>query len=310
MDAKTRGQRRRHPPRRRGTPAAGKRTAAPNSAAVRFHNSTPPADLNLTQMEPLFRSTLQRCVNTDQAPERVDAARSLWRIFRECLRRLESARTGVREATGAFTKLNRFLEEDRRRLAHELHDESSQLLANIHIALSDLGPEVGARPRRRLKSIRSQLDRVQDQIRRISHELRPTVLDDFGLMPALRFLSQGISSRSGLEIALTGSTHGRLPGRVEMTLYRVVQEALNNAAKHAHASRVQIRLRRYPRSISCSIRDDGVGLEESLLRNHGGFNALGLLGIRVRVAALDGSLRIDSKHGTGTHLKISLPLEE
>jgi len=283
---------------------------SPRPGAAKSRHAKPvPADLNVAQMEALFRAELRRCVSARTRAESAAAARSLWRYFRDNLRQLEAARASVRESDGACARLNELLEEDRRRLSHDLHDESGQLLASIHIALNDLHSEIAERSLHRLDEIRAQLDTVQDQVRRISQELSPTILEDFELASALRFMAEGVSARSGLDISVKASSRGRLPANIEMTLYRVVQEALNNAAKHAHASRVQIVLRRHQRSVACSIRDDGVGMGGNLLHAQGGHDALGLQGIRVRVAAVNGWLRIDSGPRTGTHVCISIPLE-
>lgn len=121
------------------------------------------------------------------------------------------------------------------------------------------------------------LDRIEEHLRRLSHELRPTILDDLGLFPAIEFLAQGVSRRMGLPITMEGSTEGRLPPLIETALYRIVQEALTNVTKHAQATRVTVRLQREVRKICCSIRDDGIGFDVPAVLARRGERGLGLI---------------------------------
>src|SRR3989449_3705797 len=114
----------------------------------------------------------------------------------------------------------------------------------------------------RLQGVRELLDQIEEQLRHLSHELRPPILDDLGLGPALEFLAEGVSRRTGLRITVEGGNGNRLPGVIETALYRVVQEALNNVSKHARATRVQIRVWRTDKLIRCSVSDDGRGRSE------------------------------------------------
>jgi len=216
--------------------------------------------------------------------------------------------TDRREAERALHALNRRLEEEARRIAHALHDEAGQLLASVYLALAELAAELPPPARARLAQIHALLEQVEAQLRRLSHELRPTVLDDLGLIPALEFLAEGIAKRAGVSVVVTGSTGGRLLTEVETVLYRAIQEGLTNVAKHAHASRATVHVQRHPAGIVCSIRDNGRGFEPShrLVLNSQG---LGLIGIRERVAALGGTLSIVSSPSIGTTLEIVIPLK-
>jgi two-component system, NarL family, sensor histidine kinase UhpB len=227
----------------------------------------------------------------------------------ECLSSFEMAYRGVRDANTALRRLNDVLEEQTRRISHELHDESGQLLASVHLALAELGRELPSEAAPRLDGVRALLDRIEDQLRRLSHELRPTVLDDLGLGPALEFLAEGVSARTGLAITLEGMPEDRLPPRVEAVLYRIVQEALNNVAKHAKASGVKIQVRREEQAIRCSVADDGVGFDVSALRP-GATQGIGLIGIRERLVPLGGSVEVTSAPGGGTELFVSIPRDE
>ncbi len=154
-----------------------------------------------------------------------------------------------------------------------------------------------------------EMEQIGKHLRQLSHELRPTILDDYGLLPALEFLAEGISKRSRLKISVRGPNHGRLPSSVETALYRIVQEALTNVGKHARATSVNVRLRQDPRVIRCSITDDGVGFGLPAVTARKKHRGLGLTGIRQRLDGLGGTLQIDSKRGRGTQMLISIPLK-
>jgi signal transduction histidine kinase len=231
-------------------------------------------------------------------------------VLLECLSPFEMAYRGVREANTALRGLNDLLEEQTRRISHELHDEAGQLLASVHIALDGLGRELPPAAAGHLQSVKGLLDNIEEQLRRLSHELRPTILDDLGLGPALEFLAEGVSERNGLSITVEGMPEERLPGRVETVLYRIVQEALTNVSKHARASGVKVGVRSEGDVIVCSIRDDGVGFDVCAAKKQGGdAQGLGLIGIRERLARLGGTLRIDSCPGSGTELLVTIPRE-
>jgi signal transduction histidine kinase len=204
-------------------------------------------------------------------------------------------------------RLHELLEEEARRIAHALHDEAGQLLASVYLALAELAGDLPAPARKRLEPISVLLDHVGEQLRCLSHELRPVVLDDFGLVAALESLVQGVSKRTGLVITIDASLEDRLPLVVETALYRILQEALCNVSRHAWASQVKIHLQRAPGVITGSVRDNGIGMDVSAVpqRGQGG---LGLIGIRERLAALGGRLSITSRQGEGTDLGITIPL--
>jgi len=215
-----------------------------------------------------------------------------------------------REAERALYAVNQRLEEEGRRIAHALHDESAQLLASVYLVLDalalDLSPDVPVR----ISEVRALIEQVEAQLRHLSHELRPTILDDFGLIRALEFLAEGVSKRTGLSVTVSGSTGGRLSTEIETVLYRTAQEGLTNVTKHAQASWVAVRVRRFPDKIVCSIVDDGKGFQAStppVARTHP--HGLGLIGIKERVAALSGTLSIRSGRGVGTTLEIAIPLQ-
>jgi signal transduction histidine kinase len=163
--------------------------------------------------------------------------------------------------------------------------------------------------RERLIEVRALLEQVEAQLRRLSHELRPTILDDLGLKPAIEFLADGISKRTGRVIAVTGSTGGRLSGPVETAMYRIVQEALTNVAKHAQATQAVVHLRRRADTLVCSVADNGRGFDANGRSAQTHNQGLGLIGMKERAASLGGTLSITSGPGKGTTLKILVPLK-
>ena len=212
-----------------------------------------------------------------------------------------------RQAEQALRALNQRLEEEARRIAHALHDEAGQLLVSVYLALDTLAARLQSEPREHLIQIRARLEQVEAQLRRLSHELRPTILDDLGLKPAIEFLADGISKRTGRVVAVSGSTGGRLSGPVETAMYRIVQEALTNVAKHAQATQAVVNLERRPDALVCSIADNGRGFDARARSARMHSEGLGLIGMRERAASLGGTFSITSGQGRGTTLKIVVP---
>src|SRR5713226_10066568 len=158
----------------------------------------------------------------------------------ECLSPYEMAHRGFQDAVKALRQLNETLEEEIKRIAYAVHDEAGQLLVAVHLALSEVASGLPERQQAQFARIKELLNEVDKHLRRYSHELRPTILDDLGWIPAIRFLADGVSKRANLPIHIDATISGRLSISVETTLYRIVQEALTNAVKHAKASNVWI----------------------------------------------------------------------
>jgi two-component system, NarL family, sensor histidine kinase UhpB len=201
------------------------------------------------------------------------------------------------------------LELEVKRIAHTVHDEAGQLLVAAHLAIADLDRDLPAPLREQLGRVKQLLDQTDEELRRLSHELRPTILDDLGLVPALQFLAEGVSKRTNQAIFLHASLKDRLPTTVEIALYRIVQEALKNAAKHSQARNVHIKVDRSAGLVRCSVRDDGTGFDVPAVLGRKGDGGLGLLGMQERLNAMGGSLHIQSSPGQGTSLLINVPLE-
>lgn len=231
-------------------------------------------------------------------------------FFVESLSPFEMSQRGVREANTALRQMNATMEEQAKRIAHALHDDAGQLLASVHIRLDELAREVPSLAPGRLQELGRFLDQIEEGLRRLSHELRPTILDDLGLLPALEFLAEGVSKRAKIPITVEGSTGGRLPTSIETAVYRVVQQGLNNAVKHASAARVTVQLQKDGHALRCSVRDDGVGFEVSTVLSKRGRRGIGIIGMRERISNLGGKFEVLSAPSQGTELLITVPLEK
>jgi len=182
------------------------------------------------------------------------------------------------------------------------------MTTSIHLALAEIGADLPEAERERLETVHGHLDALEERLRRLSHELRPTILDDLGLRPALEFLTEGFAARTGISSSVEGSTKGRLEPLVETTAYRIVQEALTNIARHADATHASIRISRETGALRCSIRDDGVGMPiDPVTPGASRRRGLGLLGIRERLDALGGKFKVLSRAGGGTELLVTIP---
>jgi PAS domain S-box-containing protein len=209
----------------------------------------------------------------------------------------------------ALLRLTAQLEREAERIAHALHDEAGQFLTTAHIALAEAAHGLPPEAQQRLQDVRENLNQIEEQLRRLSRELRPRILDDLGLKAALEFLADGVRKRSGLGVDLEVDLEGRLPSVMETALYRLIQESLTNAARHANATRMTIRLMRERGAVRCAIQDNGIGFNVSEILARQGDASLGLVGIRDRLEALGGTLHIESVPGQGTEFLVLIPLE-
>jgi signal transduction histidine kinase len=196
-------------------------------------------------------------------------------------------------------------ETEARRIAHELHDEASQILAGLHITLDTLARDVPGQPDA-LRRLHAELDRVEAQLRRLSHELRPTMLDDLGLAAALEWLGQGVTDRTGVPVTVTAPERRLVPD-VETALYRIVQEALNNAVRHGQPRRIDVEVQEEGAHIRAVVRDDGQGFDVAAAWARRGDRGLGLIGMRERAEVLGGTLEIRSTPGQGAELTVRIP---
>jgi two-component system, NarL family, sensor histidine kinase NreB len=262
--------------------------------------------LGILDMIGLYQASLRRMDSTQLDAKRMQR---IGEFFTESMSPYEMTHRAFGEANGTLRRLNEALEAETQRIARNFHDESGQLLAAVHLQLRELSNDLPANARQQLRSVEITLDQIEHQLRQFSHELRPAVLDDYGLVPALKSFADKFSKRTGLRVRIEGQVEERLSGTVETAVYRIAQEALNNAAKHAKASRVNIRLWRTQREFNCSICDDGIGFTPSAISSEKR-SGLGLLGIQERLNGLGGTLQIHSAPEKGAILQISVPLED
>jgi len=253
-----------------------------------------------------LQEVLQDSRVTEEATRTILGAEA---FLAEVLSPYEMTHRGFREAVSSLRGLNETLELEVKRIAHVLHDEAGQLLVAVHLALADLDRDLPVALRGRVGRVKEMLDQIDGQLRHLSHELRPTILDDLGLIPAIEFLAGGVSKRANQTIVVQDSLKERLPALIETALYRIVQEALTNAAKHSQAKNVHIQLERSDGHVQCTIRDDGTGFNAASAFTRKTNGGLGLLGMRERLSALGGMLNIQSSPSQGTSLLINISLE-
>lgn len=228
--------------------------------------------------------------------------------------RLESQAHGARlraeQAERELRRLSQQLvqaqEEERKALSRELHDEIGQMITGLRMEISSLGllsPNAGGEFHERLRSAKSIAEQVMRSVRDLAMGLRPAMLDDLGLGPAIEWQAREFSRRTGVpaNVSLSGDLSA-LEDRHKTALFRIVQEALTNVARHASATAVDIRLSAGPSSVHLEVSDNGAGMDGAATRG-----GLGLLGIEERARELGGALAIHSQPGNGTRLEVELP---
>ncbi|HLY18140.1 MAG TPA: histidine kinase [Bryobacteraceae bacterium] len=196
-------------------------------------------------------------------------------------------------------------EQERRAISRELHDEVGQSLSALLMELGNLGAVApgNAELRRHVESIRKLAESSVQVVRNMALLLRPSMLDDLGLVPALQWQAREISKRTGMAVTVDAeSVADDLPEEHKTCIYRVVQEALHNCARHASARSVRIQVVQESQRIRLSVLDDGQGFDNTHVRG------LGLLGMEERVTHLGGRFHLKSERGQGTELRIEIPL--
>jgi signal transduction histidine kinase len=231
-------------------------------------------------------------------------------FFAECVFPYEMAHRGFQDALQALRQVNETQEEEIKRIAYAVHDDAGQLLVAVHLALADVVRELPPAQQKQMMQIDELLNQVEKRLRQYSHELRPTILDDLGWIPAVRFLAEQVSKRSGLQIHIRATAAKRLPSPAETALYRVMQEALRNVMKHAEAANVWIHAWDEEGMLCCSVKDDGNGFDARRASGSGQPQGLGMLAMRERVSAVGGTLQIESSPGRGTEILIRVPMEK
>ena len=221
---------------------------------------------------------------------------------------LTEARRSEGELRALAARLQSVREDERKRLSRELHDELGQVLTALKIDLSHLRralPEEETGAHERVNAMKGLLDRATAEAHRMAMELRPTILDDLGLVSAVRWLVDDFSRRAGVPCEFEASDiREPLPDELATTVFRIVQESLTNIARHAEASRVEVWLHQDLGGIVVRVSDDGIGVAPELPnREH-----LGLLGLRERATHLGGEVTVRSQRREGTAVTARIPL--
>jgi signal transduction histidine kinase len=201
-------------------------------------------------------------------------------------------------------------EDERKRLARELHDDTAQMLTALGVRL-DLAAQAPPETRdRELREARALATRSLDELRRLMHDLRPSVLDDLGLVPALEWYAERHLRARGIEVRFDiEPLPDRLPVELETALFRAAQEALVNVARHARAETVVVEIGTHGPDLRLDIEDDGAGFDVAgVAPQAGDLRGLGLMGMRERIELFGGSVQINSSPGRGTHVAITVPL--
>ena len=222
---------------------------------------------------------------------------------------LEQSRAELRALA---VRLQAIREEERTRIAREIHDELGQALTALKLDLAWLGKQsqkttsTTGEFRAVDQSITKRIDETMQIVRRIASELRPSVLDQLGLEAAIEYLVQEATQRTGMAITLHAEEFPRLPDDVASHAFRIIQEALTNVTRHSKATRVDVAVHRAGGSLILGVSDNGVGFTPDTLS---GLRSLGLVGMRERALACGGILMVQGKPGEGTSIVVTIPLK-
>ena len=228
------------------------------------------------------------------------------RLETELQKRYEEGVRARQELKELSARLLSAQEEERRTISRELHDEVGQSLSALLMEAGNAAaivPAVSTEVRRHVESIKKLAEASVNVIRNMTLLLRPSMLDDFGLVPALEWQAREVSKRTGLRVHVTAEeSAGELPDELKTCIYRVVQEALHNCARHSQARSVRVVVRQEPSKILLSVEDDGHGFDARRVRG------LGLVGMEERVNHLGGAFEVESRPGSGTKVAVELPI--
>jgi two-component system, NarL family, sensor histidine kinase UhpB len=264
--------------------------------------------LNLLLLRPAFRplddlaDTMRRHdplspgerVPVDGEPD----VAALAHAFNEMLDRLELER---RESARLALRV---LEDERSRIARELHDEVGQTLTGVMLQVEGLAAKIPEELQEQLDELRETARSGTEDVRRIARQLRPEALEDLGLQSALAALSTAFGEQAGIEVQRRLEPFVALTDEQELVVYRVAQEALTNVARHAEATRVELRLDNRGDEAVLTVRDDGRGIHPGALPS-----SRGIRGMRERAMLIGAQLEIDSSPDRGTAINLSIPLE-
>lgn len=230
-------------------------------------------------------------------------------FFAEILSAFDMHFLRIDESTAAWKRVNDSLESEMKRISLALHGEAGNILAQATLQMDLASRSVPTELRSRLAVVRRLLEETGERLRHFSHALRPSVLDDFGLATALTCLAESVERRTGIRVRVQANVDRSLEPRIERTVYRVAQEAINNALRHGgEAPTIDISVEMQENSVRCVVADDGDGFDVVDVLENNSRPGLGLLGMRERAAVLGGECRVSSRPGGGTRVDLMLPL--
>ncbi len=266
----------------------------------------------------LSQRSLELAASVEELKHEVTQRKAVEKSLRSSQRESRQLLANSRQMQGELRDLSRQLlsvqEEERRKISHELHESILQILAGINVRLAVLQSQSSASSRKlhtRIGGTQVLVQKSVEIVRRLAHELRPTVLDDLGLIPALQTLMKDFTTQSGVRVSFKVCAGIEQSNATLLTvLYRVAQEALTNVARHARASHVDVNIECLKDVIRMNITDNGHGFE--LAANHPGVGKqprLGLLGMRERVEMIGGTFRVESAAGQPTTVRVEVPAD-
>lgn len=257
---------------------------------------------------PVYNQRLQR---------EIAKRRSVQESLRKSKERFHSLLEQSRHTQAQLRLLSRRVlsvqEEERRTVSRELHDVIAQMLTGIHVRLGALKKEAAANTRglsQKISRTQRLVEKSVDVVHRFARELRPAMLDDLGLIPAVHAFLKGFMAETGIRVHLAASTDVEKLSSIKRTaLYRVAQEALANVARHAQASRVDVSIQKLPNAVRMKIQDDGKSFD--VLRMWGARRSrhLGMLGMKERVEMVRGTFAVESAPGQGTTIMARIPFD-
>lgn len=304
---------------------AGKQDAIIKQAGLFFAAAIAPIESNNIEQEAAHLKTVigtlsDRTVELAAANQQLSqeivhrkkVEASLKKSERHHLKSLEKSNLLKEQLQELSRKVLSAQEDERKRISRELHDVIAQALMGINVRLATLKSAAGINSRsldRNIALTQKMVTKSANIVHQFARELRPTVLDDLGLIPALTSFMKNFTAQTGVRTHLTvfGAVESLPPAR-RTVLYRVTQEALANVARHAHASRVEVTIRKELKSVRLEVSDDGKSFDVESVLLARGRKRLGLLGMRERVEMVKGIFQIESAPGRGTKVIAQIPI--
>ena len=296
---------------------AGKFFAEAITPIEKTHRTAQEANAHLNQMiQTLNQRSVDLAASNQQLQQEIVQRKSV----EESLRKSEQHYSQLLEQSRYMQEQLRLLsrqlllaqEEERKKISRELHDEIAQTLTGINIRLASLKTEAMVNTKglqKKITSTQRLVEKSVDIVHRFARELRPTVLDDLGLIPALHSFMKSFTKRTGVRTHLTVfAAVERLDPAKRTVLFRVAQEALTNVARHAQASRVEVSIQKLRSRVCMKIKDDGKSFNVERALHANGGKHLGLLGMRERLEMVGGRFDVESAPGKGTAITAQIPL--